>query len=80
MELLESVMDFEEVRDYRVGQVVLHSTQYRIKRMPRRAYPSDVTDEEWLFVSPYLTLMREDDLREVFNSLCWVVRTGPSGV
>jgi hypothetical protein len=28
--------------------------------MPRRAYPSDATDEEWLFVSPYLTLMRED--------------------
>jgi transposase len=27
--------------------------------MPRRAYPSDVTDEEWLFVSPYLTLMRK---------------------
>jgi|GEM_PF-2020776 hypothetical protein len=24
---LESVMHFEEVRDYRVGQVVLHSTQ-----------------------------------------------------
>ena len=50
--------------------------------MLRRAYPSDVTDEEWLFVSPYLTLMREDapqredDLREVFNGLCWVVRTG----
>ena len=50
--------------------------------MPRRAYPSDVTDEEWLFVSPYLTLMREDapqhedDLREVFNGLCWVVRMG----
>ena len=50
--------------------------------MPRRAYPSDVTDEEWLFVSPYLTLMREDApqredaLREVFNGLCWVVRTG----
>ena len=54
--------------------------------MPRRAYPSDVTDEEWLFVSPYLTLMREDapqrehDLREAFNGLRWVVRTGPSGV
>ena len=73
-------MHFEEVRDYRVGQVVLHSTQYRIKRMPRRAYPSDVTDEEWLFVSPYLTLMREDTLREGFNGLCWVVRTGPSSV
>ena len=23
-------------------------------------YPSDVTDEEWAFVAPYLTLMRED--------------------
>ena len=50
--------------------------------MPRRAYPSDVTDEEWLFVSPCLTLMREDapqrehDLREVFNGLRRVVRTG----
>ena len=54
--------------------------------MPRRAYPSDVTDEEWLFVSPYLTLMREDapqrehDLREVFNGLCWVGRGPSSGV
>ena len=50
--------------------------------MERRAYPSDVSDEEWHFVLPYLTLMREDapqrrhDLREVFNALRWVVRTG----
>ncbi len=28
--------------------------------MPRQAYPGDVTDEEWLLVSPYLTLMHED--------------------
>ena len=53
-------MRFEEVRDYRVGQVVLHSTQWQDQAHARRAYPSDVTDEEWLFVSPYLTLMRED--------------------
>jgi transposase len=50
--------------------------------MPREAYPSDVTDEEWAFVAPYLTLMREEapqrehDLREVFNGLRWIVRTG----
>ena len=50
--------------------------------MARKAYPSDVTDEEWHFVLPYLTLMREDapqrrhDLREVFNAMRWVVRTG----
>lgn len=50
--------------------------------MNRKAYPSDVSDEEWSFVAPYLTLMteeapqREHDLREVFNGLRWIVRTG----
>ncbi len=50
--------------------------------MPRKAYPSDVTDEEWTFVAPYLILMKEEapqrehDLREVFNGLRWIVRTG----
>jgi len=48
----------------------------------RKLYPSDVTDDEWAFVVPYLTLMTEDapqrrhDLREVFNALRWLVRTG----
>ncbi len=51
--------------------------------MPRqKPYPSDVSDEEWAFVAPYLALVREDapqrshDLREVLNGLRWVVRTG----
>ena len=48
----------------------------------RKAYPSDVSDEEWAFVAPYLTLMKEDapqrdhPLREVFNGLRWIVRSG----
>jgi len=50
--------------------------------MARKPYPSDVTDEEWAFAAPYLTLMSEDapqrehPLREVFNGLRWIVRTG----
>ena len=50
--------------------------------VPRKPYPSDVSDEEWAFVAPYLTLMRSDapqrthDLREVYNALRWLVRTG----
>jgi len=50
--------------------------------MERKAYPSDVTDDEWAFVAPYLTLMteeapqREHSLREVFNGLRWMVRAG----
>lgn len=49
--------------------------------MSRKAYPSDVSDEEWAFVAPYLTLMREDapqrdhSLREVYNGLRYIVRT-----
>jgi transposase len=48
----------------------------------RRGYPSDVTDEEWALVAPYLALCKEDAgqreylLRDVFNALRYVVRTG----
>ncbi len=48
----------------------------------RKSYPSDVTDAEWEFVLPYLTLMREDapqreyPLRELFNALRYVIKTG----
>lgn len=50
--------------------------------MTRKPYPSDVSDDEWAFVAPYLTLMTEDapqrdySLREVFNGLRWLARTG----
>ncbi|MBI3830228.1 MAG: IS5/IS1182 family transposase, partial [Planctomycetes bacterium] len=27
--------------------------------MKRKPYPSDASDDEWAFVAPYLTLMRE---------------------
>jgi transposase len=45
-------------------------------------YPSDVTDAEWEFVVPYLCLLPEDagqrvhNLRDVFDALRWIVRTG----
>jgi transposase len=48
----------------------------------RKSYPSDVTDAEWEFLVPYLTLMREDapqrdyPLRELFNAMRYVVKTG----
>jgi transposase len=50
--------------------------------MERQVYPSDVSDAEWALVAPYLTLMREDapqrdhPLREVFNGLRYIVRSG----
>ena len=49
---------------------------------PRKPYPSDVSDDEWAFVAPYLTLMdeaapqRRHDLREVFNGLRYIARGG----
>jgi len=48
----------------------------------RKSYPSDVSDAEWEFLLPYLTLMREDapqrdhSLRDVFDALRYVVKTG----
>src|SRR5215475_9232064 len=48
----------------------------------RKSYPSDVSDAEWEFLLPYLTLMREDapqrehSLRDLFNAVRYVVKTG----
>lgn len=50
--------------------------------MDRNPSPSDVSDDEWAFVAPYLTLMTEDapqrthPLREIFNGLRWIARAG----
>ena len=50
--------------------------------MSRKAYPSDLSQEQWEFVAPYLTLMKEDapqhdhSFREVFNALRWLARAG----
>jgi transposase len=50
--------------------------------MSRKPYHSDVSDEEWAFVASYLTLMSEDapqrehSMREVFNGLRYLVRSG----
>ncbi len=48
----------------------------------RKTYPSDVSEEEWAFCAPYLTLMKEDApqrkylLRTLFNGLRYMVRAG----
>jgi transposase len=50
--------------------------------MERKAYPTDVSDDEWALVAPYLTLITEEapqrdhSLREVFHGLRWIVRAG----
>ena len=48
----------------------------------RKSYKGDVSDAAWEFLAPYLTLMREDApqrehaLRDVFDALRYVIRTG----
>ena len=48
----------------------------------KTSYQSDVSDEEWAFCAPYLTLMREDapqrdySSRELFNAVRYMVRAG----
>jgi hypothetical protein len=53
-----------------------------MEKRVRSGYPSDVSDEEWAFVAPYLALCREDSaqrdypLRDVFNALRYIAKTG----
>jgi transposase len=60
------------------AQLVVH---VRAMNTTRKSYPSDVSDAEWAFLLPYLTLMREDapqreyPLRELFNAVRYVVKT-----
>jgi transposase len=50
--------------------------------MARKPHPTDVKDDEREFVAPYLAPIREDapqrehDLREIYNALRWIVRSG----
>ena len=38
-------------------QLLVH---FRVMHTTRKSYPSDVSDADWAFLLPYLTLMRED--------------------
>lgn len=50
--------------------------------MERRAYPTDLTDEQWAILAPILPAPRKQgrprkaDMREVMNALIYLVRTG----
>ncbi len=56
----------------------------RFKSLPRKAYPSDLTEEQWSLLAPWLPAERTDglgrprevDLREVVNAILYVNRSG----
>src|SRR5260370_21891922 len=50
--------------------------------MERKPYPTDLTDEQWKLMEPFLAVAkpggrpRKTDLREVVNALLYLVRSG----
>jgi transposase len=56
--------------------------KYLGMRPTRKPYPSDVSDEEWALIAPYLALLPEDAgqrthaLRDVLNGLRYIIKTG----
>src|SRR5450631_3407070 len=56
----------------------------RFETVPRKAYPSDLTDEQWSLLEPLLPPARTDgigrppevDLREVINAILFINRSG----
>jgi len=67
---------------HKLGMEKPKSHKSRKSSKPRSGYSSDVSDAEWEFCEPYLTLMsetapqREYELRVIFNALRWFVRAG----
>src|SRR5260370_4662148 len=80
MNQLEAVMNFASIWILCLAWFVVEHG--RMGNKAQVGYASDVTDEEWAFVVPYLLLCREDapqrgyPLRAVFNGLRYLVRTG----
>jgi|GEM_PF-5741880 hypothetical protein len=72
MELLESVMDFEEVRDYRVGQVVLHST----RRLCHPDAPEFFQNQRLSFVKCITGSKAEEPPKFVVQLFCREVQGG----
>lgn len=62
-----------------IGAVLV---QWKCMNTARKPYPSDISDEEWSLIIPYLLLMKEDaeqrhhDLGELFDGLRYVIRYG----
>jgi putative transposase len=50
--------------------------------MRKRSYPSDISDEEWAIIAPYIPpekpggRPRTTNMREVINAIWYVLRTG----
>jgi putative transposase len=62
----------------------MESTAMRFKTTPRKAYPSDLTDEQWSHLETLISLPdtkghgrpRDVDLREVVNAILYLNRSG----
>lgn len=59
------------------------TSEARLRHAPRtERYPSDVTDAEWALIAPMIPpprsggRPRDTDMREVFNAVRYVLRTG----
>ena len=57
-------------------------TRQQQQQQQRKAYPSDLTDEQWALVEPHIPperwggRTREVDMREVLNGVLYLVRSG----
>src|SRR5205814_1710152 len=51
--------------------------QVGVMSTARKSYPGDATGDEWAFVAPYLTLVRDDaPQRDALDALRWLVEMG----
>ena len=67
-----------EARELSVRSNAAETITVKDVQVERKQYPTDVSDDEWTFLEPYLVLIspqaaqRQYPLREVFNALRWI--------
>ena len=80
--LLEPVINLDPLFAWGYSEVACSVDDGGLGNRDRKGYQTDVTDEGWAFVAPYLALCRDDatqrdyPLRAVLNAVRYVAKSG----
>lgn len=77
----QAIVDQRQTSGRQHGWRAANHRSFYPARARHSAYPSDVNDDEWAFIVPYLATLTDAaehnyTLREMFNGLRWSVRAG----
>jgi transposase len=75
-------MKLADRKEYRASKEQAKHDERERRAMPRQAYPSDLTDEQWNLLEPLIPLPAADapnlryERRDIVNAILYVLRSG----